>query len=200
MYRLDKKRFFTMLLAVLFMGFFLSFLLKTNYGTDPCSFMNASISSYFGISLGNTMVIVNSILFILEFAFARNHINWGTFANMFLLGYAADFTTYVFDNVIPSEFYTAQPSRVIVFAIALIGFLTSAAIYMNANLGLSPFDAIPKFIASSLKAPFYVVRMLWDFSAILIGFLLGGRVTIASVILAFTVGPAVSFIGKRIKI
>ena len=200
MYRLDKKRFFTMLFAVLFMGFFLSFLLKTNYGTDPCSFMNASISSYFGISLGNTMVIVNSILFILEFAFARNHINLGTFANMFLLGYAADFTTYVFDGVIPSEFYTAQPSRVIVFAIALIGFLTSAAIYMNANLGLSPFDAIPKFIASSLKAPFYVVRMLWDFSAILIGFLLGGRVTIASVILAFTVGPAVSFIGKRIKI
>ena len=74
--------------------------------------------------------------------------------------------------------------------------LLSVSIYMNSRPGLSSFDSVPTMISSKLHLPFFAVRMCWDFTAILIGTIAGGALTIGTVILAFTIGPAVSFIGR----
>ncbi len=41
--------------------------------------------------------------------------------------------------------------------------------------------------------------MVWDFSAILIGLLAGGHPTVANLIMAVTLGPVVSAIGRWMK-
>lgn len=71
---------------------------------------------------------------------------------------------------------------------------------MNAGLGLAPFDAIPAMASEHIPIPFYALRMAWDFIAIAIGLIASGSLTIGTVIMAFTVGPAVSWIGRRIHI
>lgn len=194
-----KKRTAIMLIGVAGMGIFLSFLLKVGYGTDTCSFMNAAISARTGISLGTVMVCVNSVLFIAELIWGRKYIGLGTFANMLLLGYISDFCTFLEERYLPEYIFTEQPYRVLIFAGALALFLTSAAVYMNANMGLSPFDAIPTMFSKFTHLPFFAVRMVWDFMAIGIGMLADGKVTVASIILAFTVGPAVTAVGKLMK-
>ena len=70
-----KKRLIIMNIGVFFMGFFLSFLIKVNLGTDPCTFMNLTISRFLGISFGNWQLLLNSVLFrveILEF-YSKQH-------------------------------------------------------------------------------------------------------------------------------
>ena len=62
-----KKRLIIMNIGVFFMGFFLSFLIKVNLGTDPCTFMNLTISRFLGISFGNWQLLLNSVLFRVEF-------------------------------------------------------------------------------------------------------------------------------------
>ncbi len=86
-----RSRTGLMFIGVLGMGVFLSFLLKTGYGTDTCSFMNASLSSRLGISLGTVMACSNIILFIPELLWGREHIGPGTVLNMLCIGYISDF-------------------------------------------------------------------------------------------------------------
>lgn len=185
-----------MFIGVLGMGVFLSFLLKTGYGTDTCSFMNASLSSRLGISLGTVMACSNIILFIPELLWGREHIGPGTVLNMLCIGYISDFCMMLEDRFLPQELFSLHPYREAVFIGALLFFLLSVSIYMNSRSGLSPFDSVPTMISSKLHLPFFAVRMCWDFSAILIGTIAGGVLTIGTVILAFTIGPAVSFIGR----
>lgn len=194
-----KRKAALMLTDVIGMGIFLSFLLQVGYGTDTSSFMNASVSDRLGIQLGTVMIILNIIQFIPEFIWGRKHIGIGTIANMVLIGYTSDFCTFLENRFIPPEIFTTQPYRTIIFIPALILFLISAALYMNAGLGLSPFDAIPTMFSNHFRLPFFAVRMGWDFIAILIGLIAGGNLTIGTVILAFTVGPAVAWIGNLMK-
>lgn len=193
------KRMTFMLLGVLGMGVFLSFLLKVGYGSDTSSFMNTSLAVRFELSFGTLMVLSNGIQLIPEIIWGRKLIGIGTVANMTIIGYTSDFCTMLEEKYLPEIIFTSQPYRSLTFAIALLLFLISAALYMNAGLGLAPFDSIPTMVSSHTHLPFFIVRIIWDFTAILIGVLAGGHLTIGTVILAFTVGPAVSWIGRMMS-
>lgn len=193
------KRMTFMLLGVFGMGVFLSFLLKVGYGSDTSSFMNTSLAVSFGLSFGTLMVLSNGIQLIPEITWGRKLIGIGTVANMTIIGYTSDFCTMLEERYLPEIIFTSQPYRSLTFAIALLFFLISAALYMNAGLGLAPFDSIPTMVSSHTHLPFFIVRIIWDFTAILIGVLAGGHLTIGTVILAFTVGPAVSWIGRMMS-
>lgn len=73
-----KKKFTVMAIGVFFMGFFLSFLINVNLGTDPCTFMNVTISSRLHILFGTWQLILNAILLVLVILYARNLIGPGT--------------------------------------------------------------------------------------------------------------------------
>ena len=47
------RRLISVILAVIVMGFALSWLVLVNFGTDPCTSMNLAISGRLGMSLGN---------------------------------------------------------------------------------------------------------------------------------------------------
>ena len=193
------RRFALMMAGVLGMGVFISLLLEVGYGTDTCSFMNSSIATSLTVGLGPVMVCLNIALFIPQLLFGRKMIGVGTLANMTLIGYTSDFCTMLERKYLPEEMFTLQPYRTITFTVSLILFLFFVALYMNSDMGLAPFDSIATIVASASNIPFFIVRMLWDFLVILIGIIAGGKLTIATVILAFTIGPAVSWIGKGIK-
>ena len=161
-----RRKIMLMFTGVIGMGIFLSFLLGVGYGTDTSSFMNASAASRLNMSLGSVMLTINAILFIPEIIWGRKMIGIGTIANMTLIGYTSDSCTFLEGKYLPSEIFTAQPYRTITFAIALVLFLVSAALYMNAGLGLAPFDAIPAMASEHIPIPFYALRMAWDFIAI----------------------------------
>ncbi len=73
-------------------------------------------------------------------------------------------------------------------------FWFSVALYMNADMGLAPYDAIPAIISHRSHLPFTLIRILWDFSAILIGILAGKHLSFATVVMALTIGPSVTFV------
>ena len=184
-----------MLIGVTVMGISLSFLLKVGYGTDTCSFMNASLSHRSGIALGHLMAVTNVLLFIPELIWGRRLIGLGTICNMLLIGYIIDFCMALEELYLPHSLFISQPSRSIVFTVSLLFFLIAVSLYMNADMGQSPFDAVPTLISRASGLPFFAVRICWDFLAIAIGVLAGGTLNIGTVIMAFTIGPAVSWIG-----
>ena len=192
------KRFMIMMTGVFFMGFWLSFLIRVNLGTDPCSFMNLTVARKLGILFGTWQLILNTTLFVLVILFGREHIGLGTIANMVLIGYVADFFGWIWDNNIPSDFFTYLPTRVITFIIAFSMFVLSASFYMNANMGVAPYDAIPLMVKKCIlkKVPFAIIRICFDYTAILVGVLCGGKPNIGIILMALFLGPVITTVGK----
>ncbi|MCR5670772.1 MAG: hypothetical protein K6G10_07175 [Butyrivibrio sp.] len=192
------KRFIIMMLGVFFMGFFLSFLVEVDLGTDPCTFMNLTVSRRLGILMGTWQFALNAVLFIIVIAYGRKYIGLGTLANMTLIGYIVDLFTWLFEKYLPLSLFKEGASRIIIFVVALFLFIVAVGFYMNADMGVAPYDAVPMMVSEHLlkKIPFSFVRMGYDFTAIVIGVLLGGRLNAGIILMALFLGPIISAVGK----
>lgn len=196
---INKKELFWLILSVITMGFCLSFLDRTALGTDPCTTFNLGISHLWGVSLGNWQALFNCVLFVLVWFFAKEQIGWGTIANMFLVGYSFDFFSWINSILFPIGFFQPMYIRILITIPALALFILAVAVYIGIQQGTSPYDAIPYIINKKCpKIPFKLVRMGWDISFCILGILLGSRVGIVTLIMAFTLGPAITYAEKNI--
>lgn len=192
------KRLVVMLIGVFLMGFFLSFLIKVDLGTDPCTFMNLTISRKLGILFGTWQLALNAVLFVIVILFGKKCIGFGTIANMVFIGYIADFFGWLWDKTIPERYFTEFPSRAVIFALALLLFIISVSFYINADMGVSPYDAMPQIISDRVltKVPYYIIRIGYDFFVIVIGVMFGGTPNIGIILMALFLGPIISVVGK----
>ncbi len=195
----DKRRLIIVVCAVIMMGLALSFLNRTNFGTDPCTMFNLGMSRLLGISLGTWQAIFNSFLFIFVFIFARNQIGWGTLANMFLVGYSFDFFTWLNNKWITEGMFDSLAVRILVMIPSLALFIIAASAYMGASLGTSPYDAISYILADKIKkVPFKVVRICYDLVVCAAGWALGSTLGIVTVIMSFALGPVITWMTNNV--
>ncbi|MCR4899255.1 MAG: hypothetical protein K5907_00370 [Treponema sp.] len=203
------KRLAFMLPAVILMGVFVSVLVEIGWGTDPASFMNLNIASALGWGLGNTEVLVYGLMLIFTFVFGAQMIGFGTLANMILIGYVVDLCRWIWRNTGFAAFIydSSTPIRILIFAITLLLFVIVASIYINAQMGVAPYDAMPQIISDWIpKIPFFVIRILFDLAAVLIG-VIAGKLNpegiqgsaIGSIIMSLMLGPVISIISKPLK-
>lgn len=203
------KRLAFMLPAVILMGVFVSILVEIGWGTDPASFMNLNIASALGWGLGNTEVLVYGLMLVFTIIFGAQMIGFGTLANMILIGYVVDLCRWIWRNIGFAAFIvdSSTPIRILIFAITLICFVIVAAIYINAQMGVAPYDAMPQIISEWIpKIPFFVIRILFDLAAVLIG-VIAGKLNpegiqgsaIGSIVMSFMLGPVISLVGKPLK-
>ncbi len=198
----NKKEFAAnvvmVVIAVLCMGISLGFLLETDLGTDPYTFMNVSISEKIGWTLGNWQLTLNAVmLLIVIIVTGINLIGPGSVANMVLVGYTVDFTRWVIGKTFAEGFFMGPVARPVTFILGLIGFLISAAVYMNSRLGLSPYDGLGKIICGAFKKiPFFITIIAFYSFAVLIGFLFGARPRIGTILMAVFLGPAITTVGS----
>lgn len=188
------------IVAVCMMGLALSFLFRINFGADPCSNMNRGLSSCFHMTFGNWQLLFNLLLFCVTIYFDPGKIGVGTLANMVLVGYSADFCGYMLDLVIPQTFWQPMSHRILILLPAIVLFIISASFYMAVDLGTAPYDAMCFIISDRFqKVPFRIVRILWDCTAMLIGLVTGGGFGIVTLLMAFGLGPAITWVQGIVK-
>lgn len=197
--KVDAKKMILVIISVIMMGFSLSFLNRTNFGTDPYTVLNLGIASKVGLSLGNSQAIFNCVLLLIVFLFDKSQIGWGTIANMFLVGYSFDFFTWLNGFWVPQEIYSTMLGRILVMIPSLLVFILVAATYMAVQLGTSPYDAVPFIVSTKLsKVPFRIIRMFWDILACVIGVLLDSKLGVVTIVMAFALGPVITWVKKNI--
>ena len=200
-FRFQKREVLICFLAVFGMGFFLSLLILCDLGTDPCTFMNRSAAARIGLSFGTWQLIVNAVMLAIVFACKRSLIGFGTLFNMVLVGYYADFFDWLWGKCIPAKAFTMPVSRWSIFLVALFCFIVSAAVYINADMGVAPYDGLPIILTEKVtgrwpKVPPMVVRIAWDAAAIVVGVLVGGVPIVGIILMALFLGPAITLVRK----
>ncbi len=186
------------MLGVFIMGLGMSVLEKLNFGTDPYTCMNNGLSLASGgaILLGTAGLLVSAIMLIFVIIFDISGFGLGTILNMVGFGYSIDLFRFIWTKV---GFVSVDGAmRYILLAIMLLIFILAVSVYLAADLGSAPYDALPVIISQKTKLPFVAVRMCWDIAAVVIGFLLGSSVGVTTLVCAFLVGPCAGAVRRAV--
>ena len=180
------------------MGISLSVLNMVDWGMDPFTYMNISISTKYGWTLGNWQMLLNVIMFIPVIIWGRKQIGVGTVFNMVLVGYTVDLCMWIWGMVGAEKFLEGMVIKVIAMLIAVAVFILAAATYMSTDLGTAPYDAISMIISERLpKVSFKVVRFIYDLIVTVIGFAFSGRIGVVTVLMVLFLGKAVEVVRKK---
>lgn len=190
-------RIFLSAFGVFMMGFGMSVLEKLQFGTDPFTCMNIGFSSVTGLSIGTINLLVSIVLFAFVIFFDISGLGLGTLFNMVGFGYTIDLFRFVWAKV---GFVGVEDGllRYILLVVMLILFILAVSVYLAADLGSAPYDALPVIISEGAKLRFVIVRMLWDATAVVIGFSLGSAVGVTTLVCALLVGPAAAIVRKAV--
>lgn len=199
------QTFFLMLGSVIMMGFGVSLLVLTQMGTDPCSSMNYGVSRTVHMSFGTYQLLFNLVLLIAVLIGNYRLIGTGTVGNMVLVGYAADFFSWIWSDVchIPADLSLGV--RLLILLPTLLIFVTAAACYMNSGHGMAPYDAVPFILSNKLEKAtgksgfFRPLRLSLDLLATVIGYFTGGEVGLMTVLMVILLAPTVEFVGKQFQ-
>lgn len=190
-----------MLCGIAAQGLGLSLLRAINLGTDPCSCLTQGVTNFVPLSFGTCQLLCHLVTFVFVIRYDLGMIGFGTIGNMCFLGYISDFFKWIWSLLLPAGFFEATMTRYILLVPSLAVFLLGAAAYMCAGLGSSPYDALPFIIAGRVKkVSFKVVRMLWDISFMAAGFVLGGDVGIVTILVAFFLGPIITWVQRKLEV
>lgn len=167
-----------------------------NMGLDPFTAINTGASELLGFTLGNYQLFVNAAILAIILFFDRKIIGWGTIFNLVLVGYMIEFFISMLESFIdPTQF--AFIVQLLITVVAILIFTFGVALYMDADLGVSPYDAIAPVITDRVSASYKTVRMIQDIVVVITAWILGGPVGVATFITGFLAGPLIDFFSNR---
>lgn len=167
-----------------------------NMGLDPFTAINTGASELLGFTLGNYQLFVNAAILAIILFFDRKIIGWGTIFNLVLVGYMIEFFISMLESFIdPTQF--AFIVQLLITVVAILIFTFGVALYMDADLGVSPYDAIAPVITDRVSANYRTVRMIQDIIVVITAWILGGPVGVSTFITGFLAGPLIDFFSNR---
>lgn len=201
MFKLNAKQFILrslmIVVGMVLLGFGSALSMQMGMGLDPFTAFNTGIATLFNISLGAVSMIINALITVFIFIFKRSRIGLGTIYTIFFIGYIIEYFIVFLDRTLdPSDFHIVL--RIVITIIAIAIFTFGVSMIMDANLGISPYDAVTPMIVDYTPWHFIPVRISQDALVILIAILLDGPVGIATFITGFLAGPFIEFFSIRV--
>lgn len=195
-----KKRLAMMLTGVFFQGFCLSLLRQFDFGTDPCALFTTGLTYHLPFSFGTCQLLTNLVMMAFVLVMDASYIGYGTLGNMIVVGYTSDFFCWVWEILLPAGFLSQTLVEWILILPVLAFFILAASVYMSAGLGSAPYDSLPFILSESQKKmSFRTLRMLWDIGFTAGGVLMGARLGLVTVIMAFFLGPVIGAVRAKIE-
>ncbi len=200
--RKKKVRIAMALAGMAVAGIAVGFFKRALFGVDPFQCLCNGINRVIPIGFGTLYMLINAVLLVIDYFLDRHYIGISTFINLFLVGYAAEFS----ENTLARLFGDPGiPVRIVFLIVGIVISCIAAAFYYTADLGVSTYDAIPLHIADCKPKlfgkvlPFRVIRIISDLICVGIGFALGFMPGIGTIITALFMGPLITFFKKTMS-
>lgn len=203
------KRLILFFVGMSIIQFGVALFLKTNIGSDTFTVFTQGLASTldktelrnFGlvkfiagkpeVTPGVANMIILVVLFTAIICIERKRINIGTLICVVGVGPIIDLGVKVV-SLFPVDSYNYLVRALLVvfgcFIIA-VGFSVLSA----TNVGVAPNDIVPFIIQDKTKVQYRWIRIALDAGYLIIGFLLGGKVGVGTVISMVAIGPFIQF-------
>jgi len=174
-----------------------SFMRYAVLGVDPITCLNIGIAQQIGISFGTWQLIMCFILLVGVFIFDRSKIGFGTVYIMVAAGYTSDLFLWLITQIPFLEIFSLE-IRIAAFSIGLVFYYFGAAVYIETNMGLSPYDAVGIIIAEKIKRQnwFKWIRIGTDALCVIGGIITKSNVGIGTLVSVLLGGPLIALFRK----
>lgn len=168
---------------------------QANVGLSPWVAFSVGFAKLTGVNYGIVHVIISVVIVVLDIIL-KEKIGWGTVADALMVGSIMS----IFDSMNLMPLITGYWEGI---AAMLVGIFISAVgsyFYMDAAFGCGPRDALFVALCRIMpKLPVGAVRILLEGSALLIGWLLGAKVGLGTVIAVFGIGIFIEIVFRFMK-
>ena len=179
------RRYFQAFSGITMIGIGVAFNYMANLGLGPWGVLHDGISKTINITYGQAGILT-SLLALLLWIPLKQKPGIATIFDAFWIGLTADFVI----NIIPIAGSIYLQITYLITGITLIG--AGTAIYVGGDLGAGPRDGIMVGL-EQLGFKIGNARTLLELFAFTIGFLLGGKIGIASVVIVLSIGRVLQF-------
>lgn len=167
------------------LGFAVALNVRSELGLGPLFVVFDGLHEHLGITIGMASMLTNGALFIAALAM-RERPGLGTLGQVFLVGPLIDLALLLTPEV------HAPAARAAYLLLSLLVLTFGAALYLSANLGAGPYDAVMWGLYHRIHLPLSVIRVSMEITALVTGWLLGGTVGIGTVVIGLGIGPGMA--------
>lgn len=199
---MKKENIMKLVLAfvgIILVGTGVAFNAAAALGNDPVGIVYDGIRNAADLSpeqLGMASNIVNVVLMAAVFMADRHYVNVGTFIYIIPYGIVVDFGGKLYHTLFRIQILPFQIAGAVMGCLLLY---TGVAMFITADIGLDPFTGVVMVIRDKVGKEYKVVKVCFDIGCIILGFVLGGKLGVITIITALTAGPVIQFLSNRMR-
>lgn len=169
------------------MAFGIGTMIEANLGVSPWDTLHIGLQNTFGLTIGMWSQIVGVFIILASYVIGKIRPNTGMFLNMFFFGVFLDLFMWL--DLIPTGDNLAE--RIGLFAAGLLVYTFGTGMYISPRVGAGPRDSFMLALHERMGWGIGKVRFGIECAVTILGFLLGGPVSMGTLVTAFAVGPLI---------
>ncbi|MGH4122236.1 MAG: YczE/YyaS/YitT family protein [Clostridium sp.] len=176
-----------------------SFNNNTQLGNDPIGIVYDGVRAFWGLSylqLGYVSNFINIGLLLILYLFGRKYLNVGTFLYLIPYGVFISIGSHLYPHIFTSD---ALGIRLLAGGFGCLIYYIGISLFVASNIGVDPFNGFMLTIRDKTGWSISRSKITMDIVLTIIGFLLGGKFGIITIVTAITTGPAIQFFSGIFK-
>jgi uncharacterized protein len=166
-------------------------LIASHLGNSPWSVLSGGIDRHVHIGIG-TITIITSVVVLVGWIPLRQRPGLGTIGNALIIGTVVEVLSRNVDDA------RTLPVRVAMLVGAMVIVGLGGALYLSTQLGPGPRDGLMTGLGRRLNRPIAHVRLAIEVTVMVVGWALGGRLGVGTLVYAFSIGHILAFFVARL--
>lgn len=187
------------LVGTAFVGFGIAFNSAAMLGNDAVAILYDGVRNACGFPLSKLGIITNVVnysVIIIALILNRKYINIGTFIYTIPMGTFVGIGSKIHEYM---NFSNGLESRILSSVLGCSMTFLGLGIFIAIDIGLDPFTSIHMTVRDKINSQYKTARVICDVTSVVLGFILGGKAGIVTVIVALTAGPCIQFVSEFFK-
>lgn len=169
--------------------------LRANVGLGPWEAFGVGVSYHVPLTYGDISILTGLVILVFDF-FLKEAIGVGTILNTVLIGKFVDLLLTI--DPVPMMSNFGLGILLLLTGQVIVAF--ASYFYIGTGLGCGPRDALMTALSKRLpKAPIGLIRGMIEGTALLIGFILGAKVGIGTVLSIFGISFVIQLVFGMLK-
>lgn len=175
-------KFILVVLGSIIIGLGVAIAINSGFGADPISLLWQGMTNIIPVTVGQASIILSIIMLVIVLVLDKKQIHLGTIINPLVVGMATDLFLYL--NI--KSYSIIINLILLIIGLILIGF--GIALYSYANLGRGAYEALVFAIVNKFNFKLIYVRTTFDFIFLILGVLLGAKLSIGPILAFISLG------------
>ncbi|NGQ94782.1 YitT family protein [Brevibacillus sp. SYP-B805] len=161
--------------------------IEADFGVSPWDVLHIGLQKTFGLTIGIWSQLIGVLIILLSYLLGKIKPGIGTILNMVAFGLFIDL--FMWMGAVPHV--SGLPARILLFLGGLVIMAVGIGMYISPRLGAGPRDSFMLALHERMGWSIQAVRMAIEITVLGMGALLGGPVSIGTLVIAVFTGPLI---------